>query len=610
MAEFHFLRPLWLLALPVIAFVAWRLLSGRSVAGGWRQIVDPALQPYVLAAPDAFRERQLPLLLGLLAAVLTTLALAGPAWDRLPVPAFRSDEALVVAMDLSRSMDAGDVEPSRLARAKLKLLTLLERRANGQTALVVFSAHAFTVTPLTTDTSTVAALVGSLETGIMPSQGSYPEAGLTRAAELLAQAGMTAGRILLVTDAVVSPQSLDIAQDLRRRGYTTSVLAVGTEDGAPIPQAEGGFLSDDRGRVVVPQLDAAALRRLATTGGGQFAQLTPDDRDLDTLFADASVGSLQTDEDGETYEADIWRDQGIWLALVLLPVIAVGFRRGWIYTLAAVIVLPGNEAHAFEWADLWQRPDQRAVKALEADNADRAARLFEDPEWAAAASYRAGDFARSAERLAAADTADANYNRGNALAKSGQLAGAISAYDRALELDPAHEDAAFNRELVQDLLEQEQEQREQQEQEQESESSQSNDSQQQQAQADDEQGDQSDESESEPGENSQEQSSENGEQRQAETDPGDSESDPSERERDQEQQADAEPGESEQEQMQAAVRPEDVEEWASEQAADQWLRRIPQDPGGLLRKFLYQYQRLGVDQEGNYVWPGDETAPW
>ena len=160
MAEFHFLRPLWLLLLPVGAWLIWQLLRGRAderrlaqrrrrelAAARARRARGAARQP----ARAASRRSS--------AWFVAIVALAGPAWERLPVPAFRSDEALVVALDLSRSMDAGDVEPSRLARAKLKLLDLLERRAAGQTALVVFSTHAFTVTPLTTDTRTIASLV-------------------------------------------------------------------------------------------------------------------------------------------------------------------------------------------------------------------------------------------------------------------------------------------------------------------------------------------------------------------------------------------------------------------------------------------------------------------
>jgi Ca-activated chloride channel homolog len=87
----------------------------------------------------------------LVGGIVAAVALAGPAWNRVELPVFRSDRAMVIALDLSRSMDAQDLTPSRLARARLKILDILERRASGQTALVVYSANAFTVTPLTTD---------------------------------------------------------------------------------------------------------------------------------------------------------------------------------------------------------------------------------------------------------------------------------------------------------------------------------------------------------------------------------------------------------------------------------------------------------------------------
>ena len=182
MADFHFLRPLWLLALPFGVLLILKLFRLQASGGGWRRVVDRSLQPLVLTA-DAYGGRLWPLAAALAAWSVATLALAGPAWERLPVPAFRSDEALVVALDLSRSMDAADLSPSRLARAKLKLLSLLEQRTSGQTGLVVFSAHAFTVTPLTTDTRTIGSLVHALTSDIMPSRGSYPESGLSRAAK-------------------------------------------------------------------------------------------------------------------------------------------------------------------------------------------------------------------------------------------------------------------------------------------------------------------------------------------------------------------------------------------------------------------------------------------
>jgi Ca-activated chloride channel family protein len=698
MADFHFLRPWWLLALPLGVLLILIAARAKASAGGWRGVVDAALQPFVLSGADVLRERRWPLAAALAAWVLATVALAGPAWERQPVPAFRTNEALVVALDLSRSMDAADLQPSLLTRARLKLLSLLERRAGGQTGLVVFSANAFTVTPLTTDTRTISSLVGALSTDIMPSQGSYIEAGLDKAASLLRQADASEGEILVISDADVSAQALEKARELRGEGIRTSVLAVGTEAGAPIPERNGGFLTDRSGHVVLPRLDAAALGKLAEAGGGRFARLTADDRDLDAIEPVQQAGAVQAsaDADGDPangggadddqHEADVWLDGGRWLALLLLPLVAAGFRRGWLCVWLLCGLLPLSAVHAQSastraggasaqsgqnapdrqngqngqnaqngqdaqtapnaqtsrpdavgakasqaqrepgfsftnaWRSLWRRPDQRGAAALEAHEPVQAARLFRDREWRAAAQYRAGDYRGSAASLGTVDNAQADYNRGNALARAGQLQGAISAYDRALELNPGDEDARYNRDVVQRLLDQQKDQPPPQ----------------QQAGEDQQQKGEEQSAGGQSKENPQQsaQGSESGEQQQAQNSSGQSqqsggdssEGDPG---ADDQRAADAESGKNQSEskpgeddsgtdkaekqagQAPEAPGPQDVEQWASEQAADQWLRRVPQDPGGLLRrKFLYQYQRLGVDQDGHYVWPGDQKEPW
>jgi Ca-activated chloride channel homolog len=642
MGEFHWLRPWWLLALPVGVLLVWQLFRAARSAGSWRKVIEPALQQHVLVGGGPAAARCWPLTLALLAWVLASLALAGPAWERVGVPAVRSQDALVVALDLSRSMDAGDIAPSRLARAKLKLLALLERRTSGQTALVVFSAHAFTVTPLTDDTRTIAALVESLETDIMPSRGSYPEAGLTRAAELLAQAGAGRGEILLMSDAKVSPRALQAARDIASHGARIDVLAFGTEEGAPISRPDGGFLTDDKGAVVVAQLDAAGLRAVARAGGGRFALATPDQHDLDTLFPhEAAAGGGIAPAHGEqgAYQTDVWRDEGRWLVLLLMPLVAFAFRRGWIACLLLASVVPGTRANAFEWSDLWQRHDQQGYAALMRGDAAQASKLFDDPAWRAAAEYRAGKYAASAQTLDGRDSADAHYNRGNALAKAGDLDAAIAAYQRALELDPGHEDARYNLDLLQRAAQRRKQQQasagsdssdssgaQQRQKEQQEQQAQQAQAQRQQAQhdADDEahgaqagardrSGSQAD-SDQHPrqrpdsGSRAERQgASERGESAtrpesaaHSAANPQDSGARSQDAERDAATASETSPSDR-----------KDLEQWASQQAAEQWLRRIPQDPGGLLRrKFLYQYQRMGVDQDGNHVWPGDEAEPW
>lgn len=608
MAEFHFLRPLWLLLLPLGAWLIWQLFRGRADGGGWRDFVDAKLRAYVLAEPEVLRDSRWASFAALATWCLALTALAGPAWERLPVPAFRSEEALVVVLDLSRSMDAADVEPSRLARARLKLLDLLMRREAGQTALVVFSTHAFTVTPLTTDTRTISSLVTAVNTSIMPTQGGSIAAGLDKAGALLRQTGLRVGDILLIADSEVGDDDLDVAAQLAGDGFRVSVLAVGTEQGAPIPKAEGGFVTDTNGQVVVPQLDVAGLQRLAARGRGRFARLAPTDRDLEALFPPALPLAAGLDDGGEQYQADVWRDRGMWLVALLLPLLALCFRRGWICLWLLVAVVPSPPARAFEWQELWKRADQRGYEALQAEQAARAAELFESPEWRSAAQYRAGDFERSAATIAALDTAQANYNRGNALAKAGQLQAAISAYDRALTLDAGHEDARYNRDLLEQFLKDNPEQQQPENQGQ-GEQGQQGDSDQSQSQSGEQQdGEQSADEQSQQGE--QGDSGESQADAGADDQPGEQDGEPQDEEPT-EQNANA--GDESSDAAEDASGPEDVERWASEQAADQWLRRVPQDPGGLLRrKFLYQYQRLGVDQDGNRVLdgPAAERRPW
>jgi Ca-activated chloride channel family protein len=349
LSDFHFLRPEWLLALPVVIAVSLALARRRLGSGSWQAVVAAPLAPHVLSRSAVGRGDSRWWLLGL-GGVLAVLALAGPAWQRIDQPVFRSDQALVLALDLSRSMDAQDIAPSRVLRARLKILDILGRRGSGQTALVVYSSNAFTVTPLTTDTDTIAALVGSLSTDIMPSRGSYPVAAINKGRQLLEQAGAGFGEILLITDGGASPAAERVARDLRDLGYTLSVLAVGTPDGAPIPRQSGGFVTGPSGEIAVPRLETNALRRLAQAGGGRFALLSTDDSDLDALLSGELGRRSATDESMAT---DQWREEGAWLLLVLLPLSALAFRRGWVALIAAALLPATQQAEASIWDELW-----------------------------------------------------------------------------------------------------------------------------------------------------------------------------------------------------------------------------------------------------------------
>jgi Ca-activated chloride channel family protein len=617
-ADFHFLRPLWLAALALLPVMLVYLARRRGGASPWERVVAPELRRWVIDGPrDDRRGARWPYWLLGVGALLAIVALAGPAWRKLPQPVFRTQSALVVALDLSRSMDAQDLKPSRLARARLKLLDLLDRRSEGQTALIAYAAQPFVVSPLTTDAATIAALVESLATELMPAQGSRADRALALAADLVQQAGMTTGDVLLITDGA-SPRDAEAAAALRAQGIHVSVLGIGTAEGAPIPLAKGGLYTDDRGDIVVAKLDDAALGDVARSGGGRYSAIRVDEADLDTVMPqDHPARGSQSEEASLT--ADLWREEGPWLLLPLALIGALAFRRGWI---GLVLLLVPLSAGAVDWDGLWRRDDQRGVAALEQGDAARAAQLFEDPEWKASALYRSGRYDESAKTLEGHDTQRAHYNRGNALARTGQFPQAIAEYEEALRLDPNDADARYNRDLLRKQMQQQSGQSGQNGQQQNAQEQQRGQQAQQDRQGSPGPRDGADaQPESEPsqeaqerGEEQQDARSQDGEQSSESDDTANPSADASPRDG---QTADAqdraatehdapdESGQADGERpMTRATEDATADEDETARATEQWLRRIPDDPGGLLRrKFLYQYRQQQTP-------PEEETQPW
>ncbi len=580
----HLMRPMWLLcAVPALFFTAllWRQ---RGRAGGWSQVIDPELLRHLVPGQQQRRRSNL-LLLVCAGWLLASIAAAGPSWKKIPQPVEQVEDALVLVLDLSYSMKATDQAPSRLDRARQKLLDLLATRREGQTGLVAYAGDAHVVTPLTDDTGTIANLLPALNPDMMPLPGSDTAGALRLALELLESAGVSGGRILLLTDGIDEDEIPRMARPLRSAGVTLSVLGLGTADGAPMPLPRGGFRRDESGAIVIPRLEEQPLRKLAQAAGGRYQRLRVDNSDLDTLLSQAAAATET--RLAEDLTADAWEDQGYWLILLLLPLALALFRRGWLLgVLPLLLLLEPGTARAQGWQDLWLTPDQQARRALEAGDAERAANLFRDPAWAGTAAYESGDYATAAERFRASDSADGWYNRGNALARGGDLDGAIEAYRRSLELDPGQADAAANLELVEDLKRQQQEQEQQ-----AGEDSEQNE---QQDPGEDGQGEQ----QGQPREDQQQEQQQQGKPEQDRDSPDDSSPEAQDEAAAEE---DAAPGKPEPapestpdtEPLTNVEVPElSLEEAERNQAMEQWLRRVPDDPSGLLReKFRYESRK-------------------
>ena len=582
-AEFHFIRPTWLLAMFPYLVIIVLMLRNKLSRGNWSAVCDAQLLPYLLQE-KAGQNKQWALTSGAISAFLVIIALAGPSWQRVPSPVFRNESALVIALDLSRSMDAEDIKPSRLIRARYKIADILKRRKDGQTALLVYSGAAFTVTPLTDDTETIGSQLTALTTDIMPSEGNNAEIVLNKAVDLFKQAGLQKGQILLVTDGIDVDKAKGVVTDLEN--YNLSILGVGTTEGAPIAALEGGFLKDEHGSIVVPKLNMADLAKLAQQGNGIYQTISTDDSDILALLAALEQPVQQHGKENKNLLLDQWEDKGSWLLLLVLPLAALNFRKG-LLTIAFVLLLPlPKNSYAVDWQDLWQNKDQQAAQAYKNNQFEQAATLFENPDWKAAANYKAGAYDKALQSLSSKPNeknANVLYNQGNALAKSGQLEPAIKAYEQALALNPDDNDTKYNKELVENALKKQKQEQKKQEDKQDS------------PDKDDQQkkdGEPSDKSEQQK---ASEQKPEQSEEKKSQQQQADEQGTPDNKESEKQPVADkaeqaAEPKKTEAKQQSKQATEIAQPTTEQQQANEQWLNRIPDDPAGLLkRKFKYQY---------------------
>ncbi len=429
LSALHFLRPEWLWALLALPLILALAVYRQRRSDAWRQAVDAHLLPHLLAA-GAKRRVRLPWAL-LLGWTLASLAMAGPSWRQQAQPMFQASAPLLVVLDLSSRITATDLPPSRLLQARAKVGELLRARQGGQVGLVVYADDAYTVAPLTDDGSNVALYLDALSPDVMPRDGQRADRGIDWATRLMRQIGALQGQILLVSDQADSEAALAAAQ-ARSLGLQVSVLGLGTPAGAAY--------RDGNGQIRQAALDEGSLRAVATAGGGRYARISADDSDLRVLgVLDARDGTA-AQRPGEGKQ---WRDEGFWLLPPVMLLALLAFRRRAV--LAAVLavgLLPWmNDAQAQAPATpvsqpaqgtLWKRSDQLQHQ-----------RLAEGVQ-----AYRRGDFATARRQFEGIDSDAGWYNLANTLAREGNYDDAIAAYDRALALHPGMADAVANRAVV------------------------------------------------------------------------------------------------------------------------------------------------------------------
>ncbi len=432
-AEIHLIRSGWLLAFIPVLLILWLLWSQDSVARQLSGIVSPHLLQHLLVRPQG-RSRIRPIHLLGVGMVLMVIALAGPAWQREPLP-FSEDEApLVLALDLSESMDSEDIKPSRLERAKQKARDLLDLRPGARTGLLVYAGSAHMVLPLTEDPNVFETYLDALSTSIMPTSGKDVSKALSVAQQMLAKE-TAAGSILFLTDGMDAhalPNFIEHSHD------SNHALAVLTMNPYQDESAENQ--------------EAASLKTLTKQAGVRVTNLTIDDTDVHRINARIHSHMKQVQDQDNNQR---WKDVGYWLILPIVILAAVWFRRGWSIQWVAVAVLltlfcQPNTACAGElrFINLWLSPDQQGRYYFDRGNYLEAAERFEDPLWKGTAYYAADQFDEAISQFTRINTAQGLFNLGNAQAHKEDYPAAIAAYQKALSLKKDYPEAQFNLEYV------------------------------------------------------------------------------------------------------------------------------------------------------------------
>lgn len=410
LTDFHFLRPAWLLLalfgalLPLI----WR--RNRDLQRRLRGNIAPHLLPHLLLTPtDAHRLRPVHLVSALL--MLGAVAAAGPTWEQ-DRPDFLENRApLIIALDLSPSMDTADVPPTRLTAAKHTLHDLVQRRQGARTALLVYAGSAHLVLPPTDDPALLDSFIQALSTDLITQPGKDVASVIDQAKRLLQH---SPGTLLLITDGADTAQLPTLKQHLADSPLQVLVLALGS---------------------------SPTLKALASATDAPLGSLTLNDDDLDWIELHAQAHFQNADEQQRLLQ---WKDAGYWLCWPLLLLALLCVRRGWSLNWTAIVLLGVLLAPTQADANPFLTPDQQGRWAFEHHHYPEAAARFVDPYWKGIAAYNAADYDLAQATFAALNTPQAAFYLGNIHVRRFKFDDAIAAYQHALQLQPVFPQASAN----------------------------------------------------------------------------------------------------------------------------------------------------------------------
>ncbi len=421
--------------------------------------------------------------LKILCAILTILALIAAL--AMPRFGFTWQEQksvgrdVFIALDVSASMGATDLSPSRLVHAKRKIRDLLARLQGTRVGLVIFAGQAFVQFPLTEDLAAAQLFLDLIEPEMITARGTAVGTALRLALQSFERLAKNTApgqkAIILLTDGEdKSSDPLGAANDAQSKKIPIHILGIGTSEGAPVPDVEGSFKKDSSGNLIMSRLNPESLKKIAEISGGMYVHSTVTDDDLNALFTQGLFEPGVSDYNVSTQKKKIWNEVFVWpLGMALVSFLfMLYFRRKEVLIFSKIISGLGLALLAASfYASPGQAEAKKGIDAFNKKNYAEASREFlqdeidhpHDPLRAynrGVADYMLGDYERAAEAFSKAKKTknpeirrQATFNLGNALAHQKKWDEAIKTYDEVLDMNKNDAEAAENKTWAQQMQE-------------------------------------------------------------------------------------------------------------------------------------------------------------
>ncbi len=454
LSSFHFLRPLWLLMLIPSILVFVILQRQQGTLKQWKKLIAPHLLNHLIVGAE-HKSRFRPIHALLIVCLLVSVALSGPTWKIEPSPFTEDTASLVIALDLSASMNAIDIQPTRLQRAQQKVHDLLLLRKGARTGLIAYSGSAHVVLPPTNDPEIFETYLNALRTDIMPVKGKDPTRALSLAMEIIKR-DEAPGTILFITDSISKEYLPFFVEHTHKSRVKILVLGIGTTKGGPILISKNKYLKDKSGLTVVSKLDRDELVALSDKTGAYVTTVTVDDSDVRRINSriEGHLKSVQSEDENTR-----WKDFGYYIVIPVALLSLLWFRKGWTIQFAMILVflaitfqpstaLAGN----YSLENLFLTSDQQGRYYFEEGKYEEAAKRFNDPLWKGISFYMNENFEAAINEFVKVHTPEGYFNLGNSYAHNKNYEQAINSYDSALKLKPDYDKTRVNMEIVQALL--------------------------------------------------------------------------------------------------------------------------------------------------------------